>query len=42
MRYFVGTMMLYWIGTLGGNILLSALLIGLAYGFIDSIRGRIR
>ena len=42
MRYFVGTMMLYWIGLLGGDILMSALWIGLVYGFIDSMKGRIR
>ena len=41
MRYFVGTLLLYCIGMLGGNILLSALLIGLAYGFIDSMRGKL-
>jgi len=35
MRYIFGTFVLYCIGWLGGDILLSAIFIGVAYGFIE-------
>jgi len=34
-RYIVGSFMLAIVGLLGGNVLLSAIFIGIAYGFID-------
>ena len=42
MRYVIGAFMLYVVGWMGGNILISALWIGAAYGFIDLMKqGRI-
>ena len=38
MRYFFGAWMLFTIGQFGGNILLAAIWIGIAYGFIDLMR----
>ena len=35
MRYIVGTFLLYCTGWLGADILISAIWIGVAYGFID-------
>ena len=35
MRYIFGTFVLYCVGWLGGDVLLSAVWIGAAYGFID-------
>ena len=40
MRYAIGAFMLYWIGWIGGDIIISALWIGLAYGFIDTMSGK--
>jgi len=42
MRYIFGTSMLYCVGWLGGDVLLSAIFIGAAYGFIDNMSGRVR
>ena len=42
MRYVIGAFMLYAVGWIGGNILMTALWIGVAYGFIDLMKqGRI-
>tara|TARA_Y100000310_G_C20467288_1_gene708265 strand:+ start:434 stop:562 length:129 start_codon:yes stop_codon:yes gene_type:complete len=41
MRYIFGTFMLYCVGWLGGDVLFSAIFIGVAYGFIDNMRGRV-
>tara|TARA_B100001167_G_C16553490_1_gene204555 strand:+ start:256 stop:381 length:126 start_codon:yes stop_codon:yes gene_type:complete len=38
MRYIFGAFMLYWIGWVGGDILVSALWLGIAYGFIDLMK----
>jgi hypothetical protein len=38
MRYAVGTFLLYCTGWLGGDILISAIFIGIAYGFIDLMK----
>ena len=38
MRYIFGTFVLYCVGWLGGDILLSAIFIGIAYGFIDLMK----
>ena len=40
MRYIFGTFMLYCVGWMGGDFLFSAIFIGAAYGFIDTMRGR--
>ena len=40
MRYIFGTFMLYCVGWMGGDGLFSAIFIGAAYGFIDTMRGR--
>ena len=40
MRYIFGTFMLYCVGWMGGDVLFSAIFIGAAYGFIDTMRGR--
>ena len=40
MRYVIGAFMLYWIGWIGGDTIISALWIGLAYGFIDTMSAR--
>ena len=37
-RYIVGSVMLAVVGLLGGNVLLSAIFIGIAYGFIDLMK----
>jgi len=37
-RYIVGSFMLAVVGWLGGDVLLSAIFIGLAYGFIDLMK----
>ena len=38
MRYVVGAFLLYCTGWLGGDILISAIWIGIAYGFIDLMK----
>ena len=38
MRYVIGAFMLYVVGWMGGNILISALWIGAAFAFIDIMR----
>mgnify|MGYP004071852215 CR=1 len=38
MRYIFGAFVLYCIGALGGDILISALWLGVAYGFIDLMK----
>jgi hypothetical protein len=38
MRYVIGAFLLYCIGWFGGNILFSAIMIGVAYGFIDVMK----
>jgi|TARA_Y100000310_G_scaffold2072_1_gene2582 hypothetical protein len=38
MRYFTGAFVLYCIGFMGGDVLFSALWIGIAYGFIDIMK----
>ena len=38
MRYVIGAFMLYAVGWMGGNILISALWIGAAFAFIDIMR----
>ena len=40
LRYWVGIPYLYLIAVMGGNILFSALLIGILAGFTDNIVGR--
>ena len=37
-RYIIGTFMLAIVGFTGGNVLLSAIFIGIAYGFIDLMK----
>ena len=39
-RYWVGIPYLYFIGTMGGNIIYDALVIGILAGFTDIIRER--
>mgnify|MGYP001176011428 FL=1 len=39
LRYLIGMYGLYWIGFMGGDIIWSALWIGLAFGFIDFMKG---
>ena len=38
MRYVFGAFVLYSIGQFGGDILIAALWIGIAYGFIDLMK----
>ena len=38
MRYVIGAFLLYCIGWMGGDILLSAIWLGIAYGFIDLMK----
>ena len=38
MRYILGTFLLYCIGWLGGDVLLAAIWMGAAYGFIDLMK----
>ena len=38
MRYFIGAFTLYGIGWFGGDIIIAALWIGAAYGFIDFMK----
>ena len=42
MRYVIGAFILYGVGWIGGNILMTALWIGIAYGFIDYMAGKVR
>ena len=35
MRYIIGTLMLCWTGYFGGNIIVAAILMGVAWGYID-------
>jgi len=37
-RYLIGIWGLYWIGWMGGDILLTALWFGIAFGFIDIMK----
>ena len=39
LRYVIGMYGLYWIGFMGGDIIVSALFLGLPFGFIDYMKG---
>jgi hypothetical protein len=38
MRYAVGAFLLYTVGYLGGNIIITSIWMGIAYGFIDLMK----
>jgi len=38
MRYFIGAWVLFAIGYMGGDVLISSLWVGAAYGFIDFMK----